>query len=40
MIRNVIVAAVGLLLVTVAVVGAVAWFAFRVYVPEDKCLRT
>ena len=37
MIRNVIVAAVGLLLVTVAVVGAVAWFAFRVYVPEDKC---
>ena len=37
MMRNLIIGAVGALLVAVALAGAVAWFAFRVYVPEDRC---
>ncbi len=37
MMQGMVARAIGLLLVTVAVLGAVAWFTFRVYVPEDQC---
>ncbi len=37
MMRHVIIAAVGLVLVAIAMVGGVSWFAFRVYVPENQC---
>jgi regulator of protease activity HflC (stomatin/prohibitin superfamily) len=37
MIRRLIVSIAGLLLVAVALMGAVAWFTFRIYVPEDMC---
>ncbi|MDO8630885.1 MAG: SPFH domain-containing protein [Phycisphaerales bacterium] len=37
MIRRLMVPIAGLLLVALALMGAVAWFTFRVYVPEDMC---
>jgi len=35
--RSVVIAAIGLVLITLAVVGGAAWFVFRVYVPENQC---
>ena len=37
MMRNMVASAVGLVLVAAALVGAAGWFAFRIYVPEDRC---
>ncbi len=37
MIRNLIIGLIGLFLIAVALVGGVSWFAFRIYVPEDRC---
>lgn len=37
MTRNLVATAVGMVLVAAALVGAAGWFAFRVYVPEDRC---
>jgi len=37
MMSRLVSAAVGLFLITIAFVGAALWFAFRVYVPPDKC---
>jgi len=37
MMRQLIIGVVGLVLVAIAVMGALAWVTFRVYVPEDRC---
>jgi hypothetical protein len=37
MIQRIVVLGIGFLLLAVAFVGAVFWFTFRVYVPEDRC---
>ncbi|UCC29351.1 MAG: hypothetical protein JSU86_14260 [Phycisphaerales bacterium] len=37
MMRQMIIGLVGLILVAVAVMGALVWVTFRVYVPEDRC---
>lgn len=37
MIKRMLVPLAGLLLTTVALLGALAWFSFRLYVPEDMC---
>jgi hypothetical protein len=37
MIRSLVIAMVGLLLIAAAFVGGIGWFAFRIYVPEDRC---
>lgn len=37
MIRRILIPLAGLLLIALALMGAVAWFSFRLYVPEDMC---
>jgi len=37
MMRQLVIGVVGLVLVAIAVMGALAWVTFRVYVPEDRC---
>ena len=37
MIKNAIVALVGIALVVTGIVGAVMWFSFRIWVPQDRC---
>lgn len=37
MMRQMVIGLVGLILVVVALVGALVWVTFRVYVPEDRC---
>ena len=37
MTRQVILTGIGFSLVAAAAVGATLWFAFRIYVPEDRC---